>query len=261
MSECFWLRNMVVMGQGAPNSIRKIGKQQGRCLCVWSEEKGFCRVYPVPYGYVRDWEIIDVEVRKPNDDGRENSYVVCEYEKEWKNLSKRIHVHKVKNNRNKVVSKLLSKDKAIELVRNLAKDTFSDVRDKKRSFGLIKPASLRMFLEKNKEKAEGQATLDFAEDNCIDNIIMNQKDYAWIPYVEYSCSGKCHSKHPHRSKIVSWEAYAWMRKKPNNGEHCKKLIDNYHIGEEGYEHYLLIGNLKYHPITYVIVKVIRFKMN
>ncbi|MDI6737231.1 MAG: hypothetical protein QME12_01820 [Nanoarchaeota archaeon] len=260
MSECFWLRNMVVMGQGAPNSIRKLGKQQGICLCLWSEEKGFCRVYPVPYDYVHDWEIIDVEVRKPNDDGRENSFVICEYETEWKNLSKRIHVHEAKNKNGKIEAKSLSRDEQIALLRKLAKDTFSDVRNNKKSFGLVKPASLKMSLEKNKEKAEGQATLGYTEDNSIDNVIMNQNDYAWLPYIEYSCSGKCSSKHPHTSKVVEWEAYQWMRKKPNSEEHCKELIDNYHIGKEGYEHYLLIGNIRFYPTTYVIVKVVRFKV-
>ncbi|HII16041.1 MAG TPA: hypothetical protein HA362_07045 [Nanoarchaeota archaeon] len=260
MNECFWLRNMTVMGQGAPNSIRKLGKQQGRCLCLWSEERGFCRIYPVPYGYVRDWEIIDVEVRKPNDDGRENSFVICEYETEWKNLSKRIHVHKTTTKTGKVANKALSRNEQIELIRKLAKDTFSDVRNNKRSFGLIKPEKFDMFLEKNKEKAEGQATLGYTEDNSIDNIIMNQNDYAWLPYIKYSCLGKCSSKHPHTSKVVEWGAYQWMRTHPNSEEHCKKLIKNYHVGEEGYEHYLLIGNLRFHISTYVIVKVVRFKV-
>ena len=84
----FWLTDMIVMGQGSPNQIKKIGKQQGRCLCIWSDKTGFVRIYPVPHGYVKDWDIINVQVRKPSNDGRENSFVVYNYEKEWNNLSK-----------------------------------------------------------------------------------------------------------------------------------------------------------------------------
>lgn len=91
MTKPFWIKDMIVLGHGAPNQIRKIGKRQGRCLCLWSDKTGFVRVYPVPYGYVHDWEIINVQVRKSARDGRENSFVVNNYEKEWDNLSKRIY--------------------------------------------------------------------------------------------------------------------------------------------------------------------------
>ena len=87
MTESFWLKDMIVLGHGAPNQIRKLGGQQGRCLSLWSDRTGFVRIYPVPYGYVYDWDIINVEVRKPNDDGRENSFVVFNYETDWRNLS------------------------------------------------------------------------------------------------------------------------------------------------------------------------------
>jgi len=32
MTESFWLKDMIVFGQGAPNQISKIGGQQGRCF-------------------------------------------------------------------------------------------------------------------------------------------------------------------------------------------------------------------------------------
>ena len=108
MIESFWLKDMIVLGQGAPNQIRKIGGQQGRCLCLWSDKTGFVRVYPVPYGYVYDWEIINVEVRKPTNDGRENSFVVYNYEKEWKNLSKHIYAQKEINRLGNKKSKKLN---------------------------------------------------------------------------------------------------------------------------------------------------------
>jgi len=67
-TDSFWLRDMIVLGQGSPNQIKKIGGQQGRCLCLWSEKTGFVRAYPVPYGYVKDWDIINVQLRKPTNE-------------------------------------------------------------------------------------------------------------------------------------------------------------------------------------------------
>ncbi len=255
MTESFWLRNMVVFGQGAPNKIKKIGSRQGRCLSVWSEEKGFCRIYPVPYGYVHDWEIVDFEGRLPTNDGRENSFVIFNYEQEWENLSKRIIVHKEKNRLGNIVKKSLKRDQWIELTRKLANDSFSEVRDNKKSFGLIKPSHFKLELKKNQEKSEGQTLL-----TDPDAIIMNQNDYAWLPSVEYSCFKNCKSKHPRHSKLVEWGAYQWMMKDPNNNEHCIKLVENYHVDEANYEHYLLIGNIRTYPKTYVVVKIIRFKV-
>lgn len=250
----FWLRNMIVPGQGAPNRIKKIGGRQGRCVCLWSKEKGYCRIYPVPYGYVHDWEIIDVEVRKPTNDGRENSFVIYNYENEWNNLSKRIHVHKYKNRFGNVKSKQLTRDEQVSLVQGLTKDTFSGIRDGRKSFGLIKPEHLRFILKKNREKSQAQTLLA-----DLDNLVMDQNDYAWLPYLEYFCKGDCISKHPHRQKIVEWGAYQFMKQNPNDKDHCEKLSDNYHIGDSEYEHYVLIGNIRQYPTTYIVVKLIRFK--
>ena len=250
----FWLRDMIVFGHGAPNRIKKINGQQGRCVCLWSEEKGFVRIYPVPYGYVHDWDIIDVEVRMPTNDRRENSYVVYNYENEWNNLSKRIFVHKEKNRNGKIVKKTIPRAQKIELARKLSKDVFSTIRDSKKSFGLIKPSALKLVLKSNREKSEGQTLL-----NCDEYLIMDQKDFAWMPYLEYSCDENCTSKHPHRQKIVEWGAYQFMRKNPNLREYCEKLSDNYYINDPNWEHYILIGNIRSYPTTYVVIKILRFK--
>ena len=92
-TESFSLKNMIVLGHGAPNQVKKV-KDQGRCACIWSEKTGFCRIYPIPHGYLYDWEIIDVEVRKPSNDGRENTFIVYNYEKDWKKMYEHIKVHK-----------------------------------------------------------------------------------------------------------------------------------------------------------------------
>src|SRR3989338_1320654 len=246
-TKSFWLKDMVVLGQGAPNQISKIGGQQGRCLCLWSDKTGFVRVYPVPHGYVYDWEIINVEVRKPTNDGRENSFVVYNYEQEWKNLSKRLYAQK------KI--KKLKRAEQIALLESLAKSTFSQIRDNGKSFGLIKPKAMEFMLKQNKETSEAQTTLI-----DMDYDIMNQNDFAFIPYLHYGCDGSCCSNLSLEYIIVCWFVYEFMRLKPNSEEHCMKLKDNYHIGEEDYLHYILIGNIRKYTTTYVVVKLIRFKI-
>lgn len=261
MTESLWLRNMVVLGQGAPNTIRRIGGQQGRCLCTWSSQTGYCRIYPVPYGYVHDWQIADFEVRLPTNDGRKNSYAVFAYEKEWKNLSRRIRVHEEKNRRGRVVKKELNREEQIALARRLAQDTVSTIRDHKESFGVITPATMVLSLEQNREKSEAQARLADFDLSELDNLVMNQQDFAWIPVLEYSCKGPCACNHPHRQKIVEWGAYQHMKKNPDHFGHCHKLSEIYHIGDPAYEHHVLIGNLRQHPNSYLVIKIIRFKKN
>ena len=86
MTESFWLKDMIVLGQGAPNQIGKIGGQQGRCLCLWSDKTGFVRVYHVPYGYVHDrdilmgkriWELVDLDecIQHNNDKNNGNIFI------------------------------------------------------------------------------------------------------------------------------------------------------------------------------------------
>lgn len=250
-----WLKDMIVLGHGAPNKTKKLKGAQSRCACIWSEKTGYCRIYPVPYGHLHDWDMLDVEVNKPTDDGRENTYVIHNYLEDWNKMYLHIKVHKDRNNK-KVNLWKSDREGCIKLVRSLATDSFSKVRDNKRSFGIIKPNELRGYLEKNKEKSVQQATL--VE---LDNLIMNQKDYKWVPYIKYTCIEECTAKHPHTSKLVEWGSYQWLAKDPNNEVHCNKVFDNLQINNDEYEKYLLIGNIKAYPKTYIIVKLIRFKVN
>lgn|SRR3989344_3039457 len=248
-NKSFWLKDMIVLGHGAPNYVKKVN-DQGRCACIWSEKTGYCRIHPIPYGFIHDWEIIDVEVRKPSNDGRENTFLIYNHEIDWNKMYLHIKIHKdEKGKRLKVKRK-----EAIELTRKLATDSFSNVRNNKRSFGIINPAKMKCYLSKNSESSKEQQITLFD-----DNIIMNQKDYKWIPYIEYFCSANCLVNHPHKSKIVEWGCYQWMKQRPNNKEHCEKVLDNLQINNDAWEKYLLIGNIRTYPKTYIIVKVIRFK--
>ena len=263
-AEHFWLENLIVLGQGAPNRIRKIGGQQGRCVCAWSEELGFCRLYPLPYGYVHDWDIIDVDVRLPSQDGRKNTFVIYNYEDEWQDLRKRICIHGHRGRSGKWVHEKLPKGERIRLVERLSKgQSFSKIRDAGESFGIIEPERMEFFLKQNRKSAAMQHRItSFVKDlGMLDDVIMDQKDFAWIPYIQYWCKYECSAAHPHEQKIVEWGAYRFMMKgDPSDREYCEKLKDNYHIGDPSYKYYLLIGNIKKYPRTYIVVKVIRFKL-
>jgi hypothetical protein len=250
----FWLKNLIVLGQGAPNKIKKIHGRQGLCLCVWSKELGLVRIYPVPYGYVHDWEIIDAQLRLSPTDHRENSFALYNYEKEWDNLSKRIHAQTRINKKGNKTHKKLNRRQQIEFLESISKSTYSEIKNKRKSFGIIKPNEISIKLKENKEKSSAQTTLF---DN--DMIIMDQNDFAFLPYLIFSCNGNCKSKHPHKQKILEWGAYQWMRNNPNSKEHCEKLKENYHINETDYLHYVLIGNIRKYPNIYQVVKLFRFK--
>ena len=51
-----------------------------------------------------------------------------------------------------------------------------------------------------------------------------------------------------------------MRQDPNSKDHCEKLSENYHIGDSDYVHYILIGNIRKYTKTYIVIKLIRFKI-
>lgn len=257
-NEPLWLRDMIVLGHGAPNTLKKLGGRQGRCVCLWSKEKGYCRIYPVPYQFLSDWQIIDVKVIKSNTDNRKNSYAVYHYLEDWLDLGKNIQFHWTKTPRGKRIKKKLNRKEWIQLSKELAKDTMSKIIEEKESFGIIKPKNIDLILEQNdkREKSGGQLNL-FAED--LDDLIMNQSDYRYIPKIVYDCEGECTAKSQHKQKIVSWEAYAYMKKNPDSLKHCEKIKKGYHIGDPNYEHYILVGNIKNYPKSYIVVKLIRFK--
>lgn len=64
------LNNLVVIGMGAPNQLRD--GRQSVCVSAWSlDNNSFHRIYPVPMGWLRKWDLFDVEVEKNPQDHRE----------------------------------------------------------------------------------------------------------------------------------------------------------------------------------------------
>ena len=72
-------------------------------------------------------------VEKPKTDHRENTWKIYRSKEDWKKLDKWIHIKKDK----------YPMKKGKDLVRKLAKDVLSDLMENEKSFGIVKPKTVR----------------------------------------------------------------------------------------------------------------------
>lgn len=250
----FWLRNMLVLGQGAPNKSKSL-RSIATCVALWSRESGFCRIYPVPHNKIKDWQYIDVEVIKSNSDKRKNSYKVNKCEQDWPKVNINI------------LNKKISRENKIKLIEELATGTIKKAEANKDSFTIIRPKTMKFIVEnrilkKRKQNDNQTKIIDFSEIGEKDPIKLNsQKDYPFTIKLKYSCQEDCNCiNRQHNQSIVEYGAYEWMRKNSVNKEHYLKLEENYHLNDPKYKHWLLVGNQKLHPHRYIVVKILRFKI-
>lgn len=250
------LKNLVVLGQGAPNQLKD--GRQSTCICSWSlDDKCFIRIYPVPLGWLRKWDIFDVEVEKSSTDHRENTWKIKNSKTDWKKLDKWIKKHEKK----------YAEIERKSLIENIPKTTIDELRKNGKSFGLIKPIIVNFELEQRRDSTNEQMTLQKfynSEDNqTLDEgyVIVNQDDYKYKPYLIYYCEkdGEKESKknkQPYRQQIVEWGCYEFMRKNPKKEENLK---DNLRLFDEEWDKYILVGNIHKSIKTYIIIDIIRFK--
>ena len=241
------LKDLIVIGQGAPNQLKD--GRQSVCVCAYSrEEKQFYRIYPVPVGWLRKWDIFDVYVEKNEQDHRENTWKINNSKEDWKNLSKWI---KKKDPYPKGDRK--------NLIPEIGFTVLSDLIDNKKSFGIIKPVIKEFRLEQKKEHTEKQMTLvgNYEEDLDEPYTIINQSDYKYKPYLLYECDGQCHCKNKvHKQSISEWGCYEFMRKNPGKE---KQLQENLQLFNEQWDKFILVGNIHKAPQTYIIIDILRFK--
>ena len=239
------LKNLVVIGQGAPNQLRD--GRQSICICAWSlDNNHFVRIYPVPLGWFRKWDIFDVEAEKSSTDHRENTWKIKNSKEDWKKLNKWINK-----------SGIYPEKKHEELIQEIGFNVLSDLIDNKKSFGIIKPNIKDFELEQKREFTSKQMTLFDVEDLDEPFTIINQKDYKYKPYITYECEGKCNCKNKtHRQSISEWGCYEFMRKNPKKEIQLK---DNLRLFDNEWNKYLLVGNIHKAPQTYIIIDVLRFK--
>ncbi len=236
------LKNMIVLGQGAPNSLRD--GRISRCVCAYSKEHGLARLYPIPKALLRQWDVFDATVEQNPQDHRENTWKIFHSKEDWSRIHKWI--------RKKGEYPITERKKLIE---SLANDNLGDLIEKRKSFGIIEPKIICFELVKQNETTSIQTSIF-----DLDYHLINQKEFKYKPYVKYECFAKCSCKNPvHKQQVVEWGCYEWMRKNPNNEEHCKKVFDNFQLSNNEWKKYFLVGNIHKNPKTYIIVGVLRYK--
>jgi len=242
------LKNLVVVGQGAPNQLRD--KRVSVCVCACNlDSKELVRIYPVPLGWFRRWDVFDVEVEKNPSDNREGTWKIKNSKEDWKRLNKWI----------KKSDKKYPQGKREELVNSIGFSVLSELIDNKKSFGIIKPKINDFELEQKNKSTSKQLTLSFGEEKDLDEpfTIINQKDYKFKPYIIYECIGVCKCKNKvHRQSISEWGCYEFMRKNPGKEMQIK---ENFRLFDPEYNIYFLVGNIHKAPQTYIIIDVFRFK--
>lgn len=250
------LNNLVVLGQGAPNQLKD--GRQSTCICAWSlDNNEFVRIYPVPLGWFRKWDMFDVEVEKNKRDHRENTWKIKNSKLDWKKLGKWI----------KKREQQYPKKDRIPLIDSIPKTTINELRENGKSFGLIKPIIVDFkLIQKNENTTKQMTLIGFSEsdgETILDEgyEIINQKDYKYKPYLFYYCEINGHqetkkNKQPYKQQITEWGCYEFMRKNPGK-ENCLK--DNLRLFQDEWEKYLLVGNIHRSIKTYIIIDVLRYK--
>lgn len=242
------LKELVVIGQGAPNQLKD--GRQSVCVCACKlDTKELLRIYPVPIGWLRKWDIFDVEVEENNRDHRENTWKIKNSKQDWKHLEKWMTKKE----------KGYPTTKREELIHAIGFSVLSDLIENKKSFGIINPEIKNFELEQKNQSTSKQLTLTFGEEKDLDEpfTIINQKDYKFKPYISYECIGNCKCKKKlHRQSISEWGCYEFMRKNPGQEMQIK---DNLRLFDKEWNIYLLVGNIHKAPQTYIIIDVLRFK--
>ncbi len=239
------LKDLVVIGQGAPNQLRD--GRQSVCVCAYSLElKQLVRIYPVPIGWLRKWDMFDAEVENNPTDHRENTWKIKNSKADWKKLDKWISK-----------KEKYPEDKHEELIKSIGFSVLSELIKNKKSFGIIKPIIKDFKIEQKRESTVKQMTLFDEKDLDEHFAIINQKDYKFKPYIIYECDGDCKCKNKeHKQSITEWGCYEFMRKNPKKEISLK---DNLRLFDKDYNKYLLVGNIHKAPQTYIIIDVLRFK--
>ena len=240
------LKSLVVIGQGAPNQLKD--GRQSVCVCACKlDSKKMIRIYPVPMGWLRKWDIFDVEVEKNPRDHRENTWKIKNSKQDWKKLYKWI----TKKNEK------YPKNQREELIKSIGFSVLSSLIENKKSFGIIKPIIKGFELKQQNKSTIKQLTLGEMENLDEPFTIINQKDFKFKPYILYECEGDCKCKNKiHKQSISERGCYEFMRKYPGREMELSKAL---YLFDKDYILYFLVGNIHKAPQTYIIIDIFRFK--
>ncbi len=232
--------DLIVLGRAGPELI-----SDGRhtvCLAGWSESDGFIRLYPTNI-YCEDasrWNIIRVPVVDDDSDPRDESWKIEGSKKEWRNLPSKIE---------KVGE--LEREKRPEFMEELPKICPNELNEKNESLGLVKPEQIHDAYLEEREKIEPIPT------DLTGKKLTTKKSFNKKLKINYTCDG-CETKQGyHDQQVVEWGIFEYWRKNPSDKE---KVIENLRLFDEKWRKYFLVGNMRHRLSSYIIIDVLRFKM-
>lgn len=237
--------DLVILGRSCPDRTRN-----GRntvCVGGYSPKLGFIRVYPTRIDFpMKRWDIVKVEVGRSNRDIRKESWKIVGSRAEWQRLSEKIET----------VGKLKKRDEKEKLVFNNVDGCITTLQKSGRSLGIIKPEIENFYFAKRK-KYDGLIQLEFnsTSPTGMKNPLKTKKHYPVIPRIKYRCSN-CGAKTGHDQQVLEWGCYEWIRRFPEKKE---QLWENLRLTDPDYDIFFLVGNLNYHPRSFMIISVLRFK--
>jgi hypothetical protein len=238
------IRDLVVLGRACPEKLK-----DGRvtvCLAGWSQEFGFVRLYPTRVDFkVNQWDVVDVEVERNNQDTRIESYKIVGSQAEWANLSKKITK----------VGEVSSVDERRQLVHPLSDTCVNVINNAKRSLGIVRPSKIhKTYFADNKMYHETfqMALPAFTEHD----FVKGKRDFSLEPRIAYTCPACTNTSGEHDQQILEWGIYEWLRKFPDNPE---QVWENAHFNDPDYDMYLFVGNQARHRTSFMVISVIRMK--
>ncbi len=235
---------MIILGQAAPVEIR--GGRKSICTAGWSPSEGMVRLYPVPTTTrARMWSRVNVPVTRNTQDIRYESWKIQGSNSEWDTLNTKILD----------LGRIEKKPERIQLMQTILKShsygCVNELNDQRGSLGIIIPTNIEgYYVDRKKFEATTQMTLDSSVK------FVTSENFPKIPMIRYTCPKCTTKKGYHEQQLLAWEAYEWMRQKPDE---LDGLWDNLRLYDPDYEKYFLIGNQAYHLTRFMIISVIRYK--
>jgi hypothetical protein len=237
------VKDLVILGNACPDELSD--HRIAVCTAGYSPTYGLIRVYPVPpKSKANRWTEIEVPLERNPKDARSASWKIEGSKGEWDRLHEKI----------KVKGTLESRDAKIDLVDTMQKrfgvGCVEDLNDARASLGMVTLNLLGWELAPRDDvDSSTQSTL------TGDVAFWTKKNYPYKPMVTYHCES-CRTKGPHHQQIVEWGTYEWMR---NNKGNEGSVWENLHFGEKDWRFNFLVGNQAFHPTSFLVISVFRFK--
>jgi hypothetical protein len=235
------IKDLIVLGRACPEPLK-----DGRvtvCLAGWSASEGFIRIYPTRYDTpCHQWDVIDIEVEKNEQDTRFESRKIVGSKTEWETLSSKI----------KIVGSVDKPAERANLLYNLKDRGVNYINNVKRSLGIIRPQIKQHYFRQNLKYSElfQMGLPGFTE---LDQVKV-KRDFPYEPRVKYTCPDDPEDTTPHDQQILEWGFYEWIRKNPDNKE---QVWENAQFNRADTDLYFLVGNQMAHRTSFMVISVLR----